>query len=183
MAATTTPRFANFGNRLGAAIIDSLCTLPIMAGAFYFMMLSPNWLGYVAVSVLASLYKPLMEGAFGATLGKMALKLRVVQKGGSPIGWSQAFIRFAPWAAATLISLWAIQETLLFLEDYGVSSFVEYGEAMAEFQAENGFSLKTTVSSLAGWIPLISALVMLGNARKQAAHDMLAETYVVHKQA
>lgn len=177
----TAPRFASFGNRLGAAILDALCTLPIAGGIFYFMMFAPNWQGYVGVTLLAALYKPLMEGAFGATLGKMILKLKVVQKGGDQINWSQAFTRYVPWVLSTAISLWAMNETILYLEDAGVSGFMEYSMAMAEYQEEYGFSMKSIISSVAGWLPLISALFLLGNDRKQAAHDMLAETYVVHK--
>ena len=168
-------------NRLGAAVLDALCTLPIAGGIFYFMMFAPNWQGYVGVTLLAALYKPLMEGAFGATLGKMILKLKVVQKGGDSINWSQAFIRYVPWVLSTAISLWAMNETILYLEDAEVSGFMDYSLAMASYQEEYGFSMKSIVSSVAGWLPLISALFLLGNERKQAAHDMLAETYVVHK--
>lgn len=177
----TGPRFASFGYRLGAALIDILVTLPLSGGFLYFMMFEPNWQAYVGLTLLAATYKPLMEGFFGATVGKMILKIKVVQQGGEMINWSQAFIRYVPWIIASAISLWATQETILFLEDYGVNGFLEYGEAMAEFQQENGFSMKSIVSSIAGWLPLISALFLLGNDRKQAAHDMLAETFVVHK--
>ena len=175
------PRFASFGNRFGAALLDALCTLPIAGGIFYYMMIAPNWQSYVGVTLLAALYKPVMEGAFGATLGKMILKLKVVQKGGEQITWSQALTRYIPWVLSTAISLWAMNETILFLEEREVSGFMEYSVAMAEYQEEFGFSLKSIISSIAGWIPLISALFLLGNDRKQAAHDMLAETYVVHK--
>lgn len=175
------PQFASFGNRLGAAVLDALCTLPITGIIFYFMMFSPNWQGYLGVTLLASLYKPLMEGAFGASLGKMILKLKVVQKGGESITWSQAFIRYVPWILSIAISLWAMNETILFLEDRGVAGFMDYSMAMTEYQEEYGFNMKSIISSVAGWLPLISALFLLGNDRKQAAHDMLAETYVVHK--
>jgi uncharacterized RDD family membrane protein YckC len=49
------------------------------------------WLVAVAVSIA---YFPYMEATQGATFGKKALGLRVVREDGSPIGWSEAIIRF-----------------------------------------------------------------------------------------
>ena len=180
--ATDEPRFANFGARLGAALLDFLCTLPLAGLTAYFTMFSPSWTNYLVVAMLSMLYKPLMEGYFGATLGKMILKLKVVQHGGEPINWSQAFIRYVPWAIAGLLNIWAAQDLLTYPGIEDISGFTEYMELMQEYQMENGFSAKSLVSSVAAWIPLVSALFMLGSARKQSLHDRLAETFVVHKE-
>jgi len=140
-------------------------------------------MAYVGIMVLASIYKPVMEGAFGATPGKMILKLKVVGKESAPLTYSQAFTRYTPWLLSLLISLYFAQMTFQIpgLED--VDGFMEYSVLVAEWQAENSNTGMTILQSLAGWIPLISALFMLGNKRKQAAHDQLAETYVIHKEA
>jgi len=175
------PRFASFGNRLVAAILDFICTLPLTAGVFYFMMFAPDFTNYIIAALVSALYKPLMEGAFGATLGKMIVKLKVVQHGGEKITWAQSFTRYTPWIIAQVLAVWAIQDQLTYPGIEDVSGFMEYSELMAEYQMENGFGVKSIVSNLAGWIPLVSALFMLGSARKQALHDQLAETYVVHK--
>lgn len=179
---TTTPRFANFGHRLGAAFLDGLITLPVVGFGMYFMMFAPNWTGYLTIMLISMLYKPLMEGQFGATLGKMILKLKVVQQGGAKITWSQAFTRYLPWAIGGVLSLWAVYDVFNYPGMEDVSGFIEYSEVMAEYQMDNGFSVKSIVSSVAGWIPLVSALFLLGSARNQALHDQLAETFVVHTQ-
>ena len=44
-------------------------------------------------AVAAILYYFGMEATRGATIGKMALGLRVVKEDGSPIGWSESIIR------------------------------------------------------------------------------------------
>lgn len=180
-SAEVAPRFANFGNRLGAALLDFLCTLPLGGLAFYFTMFAPSWTNYAIVAVLSFLYKPLMEGQFGATLGKMILKLKVVQQGGAKITMVQAFTRALPWLIASVLGLWASHDLLTYPGIEDVDGFAEYGELMAEYQQEMGFSAKSIISSIAGWLPLVSALFMLGSARKQALHDQLAETFVVHK--
>ena len=46
-----------------------------------------------SIGLLAILYYIVMEATQGATLGKMALGLRVVKTNGSPISWSESIIR------------------------------------------------------------------------------------------
>lgn len=174
------PRFANFGNRLGAALLDFLCTLPIFGTVMYFTIFAPSWNNYLLAMIVAMLYKPVMEGQFGATLGKMILKLRVVQHGGEKITWAQAFTRYIPWLIGNVLALWAAHDVFMFPGMEDVTSFTEYIEITQEYQMENGFSMKSIISSIAGWLPLVSALFLLGSDRKQALHDRLAETYVVH---
>lgn len=43
--------------------------------------------------ILVVAYYIVMEAIWGATLGKMALRLRVVKMDGSPIGWKESIIR------------------------------------------------------------------------------------------
>lgn len=50
-----------------------------------------GWGGTTGVIGLA--YYIIMEATQGATLGKMALHMRVVKEDGSSIGWSESFIR------------------------------------------------------------------------------------------
>lgn len=179
-----TPRFANFGPRLGAALLDFICVLPIIGASTYFTIFAPSLMGVLAVGVLSMLYKPGFEKIYGATPGKMMLKLKVVAKEGEPITWGQAIMRYTPWLIGAVFSLYVT--SLVFqipgLED--VDGFMEYSQLIAEYQAEGGMSSTLSVlQSLLGFLPLVSALFMLGNARRQAAHDTLAETYVIHTQA
>ena len=46
-----------------------------------------------SIGILTLLYFIVMEATRGATLGKMALGLRVVKTDGSPISWSESIIR------------------------------------------------------------------------------------------
>ncbi|NJC26839.1 RDD family protein [Neolewinella antarctica] len=174
-------RFAGFGVRLGATVIDYLVLLPFIGAVTYFTMFSPNFSMLALTSILSLLYKPVMEGIYGATVGKMATKIKVVAKENEPITLSQSFLRAAPWLVAGIVGLYF---NYLIFQIPGIENadgFMEYGLIVAEHQAEQGTSLNTILQQSIAWLPLVSALVMLGNKRKQAAHDLLAETYVVYK--
>jgi uncharacterized RDD family membrane protein YckC len=101
--ATTVLNHHVLGRRILAALIDGLVIgtgFAILAGAlgdldtggdrFRFHLGS----GPVFIYVIASLaYFTILEGQLGATLGKMAMSLRVVKLDGSPCGLAEALIR------------------------------------------------------------------------------------------
>ena len=79
------------------------------------------------LTVLSALYKPLMEWRFGATLGKMAFKIKVVNEELNPISIDQGFGRYIPWGISAVIQLMAA--TFIF-SDPGFNSadtFMEIG--------------------------------------------------------
>jgi hypothetical protein len=57
-----------------------------------------------------------------------------------------------------------------------IEGFMEYNM----FVAQNPSTL-TSLSSVAGFLILISALVLLFNKQKQALHDKWANTYCIYK--
>ena len=71
--------FAKFWARFGAMLIDGLVVIAIVLPATYFNVIqwkSP-WI-YIVTSLLTIIYKPFMEYEYGATLGKMAVGIKVV---------------------------------------------------------------------------------------------------------
>jgi uncharacterized RDD family membrane protein YckC len=54
--------------------------------------------------VLAPIYYIAMNGAFGATLGKMALGLKIVKADGSPIGFGTAVVRYLLEIVFTIVT-------------------------------------------------------------------------------
>ena len=78
--------------RAGAIIIDSI----ILGVVYYILFLifqnTPSVAGILA-GILALAYFIVMEAMWGATLGKMLLRLRVVKTDGTPISWSESVIR------------------------------------------------------------------------------------------
>lgn len=173
------PTFVGFGPRLGAALLDVLIMLPITGTAMYFTMMSPNMNLYFALFFLSILYKPVCEKILGGTPGKLILKQKVVGKEGVALSWGQAVMRYLPWLVGAAFN--AYMQYNVFgipgMEDAG--GFVEYTQMVQEYQLENGGIIMSIVQSLVGFLPLISAFFIFGNKQKQAAHDILAETYVV----
>ncbi len=85
--------------RAGAIIIDSIIlgvVFGILGSIFgLFSQNAQNALGvvYLLLAILFFGYFIVMEAMWGATLGKMLLRLRVVKTDGSPISWSESVIR------------------------------------------------------------------------------------------
>ncbi len=180
----TEPVFATFGYRLGAYLLDAIIASIIIAPIVYFAGFGISFTSLALFSILGVLYRPVLETLYGATFGKMILKLKVVQKGGVAITAMQAVLRSSPFIIASLVSLWAQQDLFTFPGFEDIDSFVSYIEVAQEYQAEYGmFPVKGLISNVVSMLPLISALFLLGHARKQALHDQLAETYVIRTNA
>lgn len=180
----TEPVFATFGYRLGAYLLDAIIASIIIAPIVYFAGFGMSFTSLVLFSVLGSLYRPVLETLYGATFGKMILKLRVVQKGGKAITAMQAVLRSSPFILASLVSMWAQQDMFTFPGFTEIDSLASYAEVMQEYQEEYGmFPVKGLISNVVSMLPLISALFLLGDVRNQALHDQLAETYVVRTNA
>ena len=92
-------------NRFGALIVDGLLiAIPMWAIMFLMIFMVPAdgepplWMQLIGVpfSILSIIYEALMlQYKNGQTLGKMALKVRVVRPDGSPISGGQAWGRVA----------------------------------------------------------------------------------------
>ncbi|HEV2721770.1 MAG TPA: RDD family protein [Thermoanaerobaculia bacterium] len=98
---------AGIGRRFGALLIDWLIlNVPIMVAVFATMAVAvsnknfdPIWLqpGILVVVAIYVTYEGLMLAARGQTLGKMAMRIKVVRADGTPIttgqAWGRAFMR------------------------------------------------------------------------------------------
>lgn len=84
--------YVSVGPRFLALLIDGVI-VGVVTGLLSFLLRnSPGAAGGI-VGLLAIAYFIVMEATQGATLGKMALGLRVVKMDGSPISWSESIIR------------------------------------------------------------------------------------------
>ncbi len=120
----------------------------------------------VLVCIPALFYKPLMESRYGATLGKMACRLEVVDRRGQRLSLGAAYVRSLPVVAAHFVPL--VYRLLV----------------LANFQPA------TVGRSPLGWphllldvyllIDLIDCLCVAFNDRKRAIHDMMAGSFCVY---
>ena len=84
--------YVSVGPRFLAYLIDGLIIGAVSGLLFFPFRDAPGaWGG--SIGLLSILYFIVMEATQGATLGKMALGLRVVKVDGSPISWRESIIR------------------------------------------------------------------------------------------
>ena len=166
-------QYASFGLRLGATILDGLITL-IPLGLLTYMGYQNKSLMFLLLSaLLGMLYKPVMEGIWGATLGKMIVNISVVDTDLERIDLGQSFLKNGIYIISSVIGMMGhfwLTGTDGFQEAEGAL------EAMAAGQ-ENPYAM---ISYIWGAVILISCFAMLASEFKQTLHDRLANTYCVH---
>jgi len=89
-SAVGVPIGVSVGPRALAIIIDAII-LAVVGGILILILKNAGTALYV---ILAILYFPVMEKVWGATVGKMAIGLRVVMEDGvTPLNWGASIIR------------------------------------------------------------------------------------------
>lgn len=169
-------QYAGFGIRVGASLIDVLVYLPFVGINLYNLYSLKSLPLEIIITLLLTIYKPFMEYKYGATLGKMAVKVKVVNENLEPITLSQAITRYSPWLLSQIISL--ISMILLFMN---------YAYQSASTMAEITVIQNTIVSPVFGYVisifVLISCIVVAFTDKKQGLHDMFANTYCIYKES
>jgi len=85
-------QYVGVGPRFLAILIDSIIIGVVGAILAFIFRNSPGLSGGVT-GLLALAYFIVLEATQGATLGKMALGLRVTRTDGAPISWTESIIR------------------------------------------------------------------------------------------
>lgn len=166
---------AGFWIRAGAYIIDILIFLPIGILGYWNMVSLKSTVLLVLMNLPGLIYKPFMESFFGATLGKMSCKIKVIDDNGKKLSLFSAYLRFFPFLLSTGVNL--AGQLILFLSPQfkSAKSMLEISQAQQE-------------SSLAVIIYPVSILVLVEcifaafTFRKRALHDMMAESFCVYKE-
>jgi uncharacterized RDD family membrane protein YckC len=165
---------AGFWIRVGASIIDFLVFIPIMLLSWWNLTTFKSTLALVLMSVPGLIYKPFMEAFFGATLGKMACGIRVIDDDGKKLSLLSAYIRFLPFLMASAISL--ASQVIMFS-----SPEFQAGAPPTEPGQMPQFSLLDIIGLGLNLLVVIDCVVVAFTFRKRALHDMLAESFCVYK--
>ncbi|CAN5291628.1 hypothetical protein BH09BAC1_BH09BAC1_27110 [soil metagenome] len=162
--------YKGFWPRLGAVIIDVII-MWVVSAAFNVIAINSHEAELTAIlSALATiatyLYYPLMEGASGATLGKKALKMVIVDNRFEKINYRHAFMRniFRLFSGALVTGL-ILYNAFFPLQTSGDFSFWS-----------NGMIAIVMIILLTG---IFDIVVFIGSEKHQALHDIIAGTYVV----
>lgn len=170
-------KYAGFWIRFGAAIIDGLILLPFSL-LYLLILFGVNVFAISLFGALISmLYKPFMEIKYGATVGKMALGIKVIQTNGEHISTIDGFKRFLlPWAYSSILSI----VSLFFLhQSLNGSEQFTFMSLAAKMQETNGLSSLSQIGSL---LSVIFGLSIALDKQKRGLHDKIAGTMVVYKE-
>jgi uncharacterized RDD family membrane protein YckC len=164
--------YATFIQRLCAFIVDHLVFVPLNI-FFNFNILAIKSLALgVLISIIWWIYKPVMEWKYGATLGKMVLKIRVVDEDLQAISFNQAALRFLPYFAISLsilFSTFALFGLDGFYEAYTFEAFQELDHTIP--------SINTTQLTFFFFIFSCSSIML--DEKKQSIHDRFSRTYCI----
>ncbi|MBL7932364.1 MAG: RDD family protein [Bacteroidia bacterium] len=167
-------KWAGFWIRVGASLIDVLVYLPFIGLNFYNLYSLKNLPLQLFVDIVFLLYKPLMEYKYGATLGKMAVKIKVVSENFDKITLSQTILRNYPHWLNQILSIF----TAFFL--FQNPDFQE-ADSMAAISQVQREIISPFVSSSISFVAIISWIVVAFTSKKQGLHDMIAKTYCIYK--
>lgn len=166
-------RFANFWIRVAANILDSFVLMPIILLGVYNIMTWKSLPLYFVLQIAVLIYKPLMEAEYGATLGKMATKIKVVTTDYQDINLQQSLNRYIFYFANSFMGF--IGGFMLFMQE-------EFAE-LSDFYAIVEFQSKISAPEIDGFLSLlvfVSCVFCSADPLKQTLHDKIAKTYVVN---
>ncbi len=165
-------QYATFLDRFLAAVLDFLITIGPLGYLMYLGYTGKNLVLLLLGTILGMLYKPVMEGVWGATLGKMIMKITMVDSDFDQIDLGQSLLKNAIYIVNSVIGLlgqfWVA----------GTDSFKESEGFMEAIAAGQG-SPYGTISLIWVVVMLVSIFAMLGSSVKQTLHDRLANTFCV----
>jgi uncharacterized RDD family membrane protein YckC len=168
-------KFAKFGPRLGAFILDLVITLLILAPITFFNVM--QWKS-TAIFILSSLfiicYKPFLEYRFGATLGKMAVGIRVVGYQFQNVTLKEELRRVSFYLVPSIIQQIMTFKVYFSDELKSVRTYADY----------NNYITQSNPSLV--WLNIIVFLLLvadiitvLTNEQNRSLHDLYAGTYVI----
>lgn len=169
------PRPAGFWIRVCASIIDSLIFLPIVIFSFLNFLIFKNNVFLILTVLPSFLYKPLMESFYGATVGKMACGIKVIDNAGHKLDLGTAYLRALPFLLSNFMG--TIQSLMLYSspEFQSATTFEEIGQ----LQQLGSLDIIVFVVNL---FVLADCIFAAFTYRKRALHDMLAGSYCVYKE-
>jgi uncharacterized RDD family membrane protein YckC len=173
----TGPVLASVWARFAALALDGLLWSPVALGSAYLCTRSPalGALIFPAALIAYVAYQILFHATYGATVGKMILRIRVVRIDGSPVDFNAALRRsFVDAVFRLALAVVAAQ----FLGAHGALPFKD----MMEFLTALG-KLKTyaTLSNFESIWTLSEIATCAFHPQRRALHDLIGGTLVVKR--
>lgn len=173
--------YAGFWRRLGALLVDTVVLVPFLVMFVWLdgLSISSAMVAAVASVTLFEGYTFYFHARFGATLGKMVTNIKVTLPNGSPIGFTEAFLRSSVGLGFSMVAMFARLGAIVNAdaEQYlplDWTGHVEYPSTLVPAWYGNVKFL----GELWLWSEVV---VLLFNEHKRALHDYIAGTVVIQK--
>jgi uncharacterized RDD family membrane protein YckC len=168
--------YGGFWVRFGAMIVDGLVLAPLTVSVSYFNVISWKSSGaLIVLTLLSVMYKPFCEFYYGATLGKMALRLKVVNLQFEKANLEEVLLRNIFHIVPSLIVL-AFSIVL-----YNEPEFQEIDGYMEYATFSQQFSYLNIVTYLSAIITLVDGIMLIADNQKRSLHDRIGKTFVVER--
>jgi uncharacterized RDD family membrane protein YckC len=169
-------KYGGFWPRIGASLIDALALSPITFGVAYFNI--TEWKSVailILLNAMALIYKPYMEYTYHATLGKMALNLKVVTLESGTPSLGEVLLRNIFHMGGVLLSL--IFSIVVFTDPgfQEISGFMEFSAFTQTFVGPQ------VVNWILMVVVLIDVIILVADDRSRSWHDKIAKTFVIQQ--
>jgi uncharacterized RDD family membrane protein YckC len=173
-------RYAGFWPRLGAIFVDIIVMAPLMVVSFWTLSASRTT-GLLIEILLASAFafhNIYFIGRWGQTIGKMALKIRVVRLNGADARFRRAFYRHAVDLAFSVATSALTIYALMSVTDQEYSALI-FDDRLELVEKMTGAWIAVLSWLSFAWVGS-ELVVLLLNEKRRALHDYIAGTVVVH---
>lgn len=171
--------YANFWARFFARLIDGVVLFVCGLIVGFVLLATRQPYGQLLMIIVGLLYQPLMEYNYGATLGKMALSLRVVNYDYQRLTLEQSFLRSVFYISSYIHSLII---NISFLIGYKIGPVAGISEIFKTDKYFETYGLFAYLSVIIGLTILMSCMFVAFDERRQALHDKIAKTYCIAEQ-
>ncbi len=173
--------YAGFWRRFGAFWLDFLITAPITFGIAYINNLGRlNTLHTIIPSyAFFFIYHIYFVKLWGATPGKIIVKIKIVRNDGIRVDWKEAILRHIIQLVLGIFAAIALTIPIINMTDaeFASMSFIERFQQIVQ-SAPSWYKIVHWANQIWIWSEF---LVLLLNKRKRALHDFVAGTVVIKK--
>ena len=177
---TDTLRYAGFGPRLAANLLDFVVMIPLIGlsiwGSSHFRLFEVYY--FFPGILLGLFYSVYLVQRYGGTPGKLLVGIRIRKLDGEPVGYREAFLRYFPDALLGILMSIGMILSVLHMSDveYNSLSFMERSKRMVELAP----SWQRPLQWIQGAWVWGELIVLLTNHKRRAIHDFIAGTVVIH---
>lgn len=171
-------QYVKFWPRTGAYILDGIL-IGIFSASLNFLniMNFKSFTFYFVILFIGAMYKPYLEYKYGATLGKMMLKMRVTDYNHLPISFNRSLLRSSLLIGPSLLYIPIYYFAFNNPEIENVDGFLQFSVFLSQEYPAQGL-----IAVLVYIILIVEIVVLLTDSTKtqRALHDQIAKTYVIY---